>query len=684
MIKKLLLSVALLVFFSTGISAQNRLTPELLWKLGRVSLETVSPDAKDVVYGVTYYDLNKNKGERNLYKVNVKSGNTIQLTTEIGSEHSAVYSKDGKKIFFQKSGQLWVMNADGASKTQITNVEGGASSYKISPDGKNILYTKDVKLIETTNDLYPQYEKANVKIIDDLMYRHWDHWTDDMFSHVFIAAFDGSKITGEALDIMKGEKWDCPTTPFGGADDVIWSPDSKEVLYVSKKLYGKEYAVSTNTDIYEYSLFSRNTKNLTEGMMGYDNSPAFSPDGSKLAWLSMKTPGYESDKNDIVIMDVKTGAKFNQTAVWDETVSEFTWGSKGKMIYFGAGVDATYQVFTLAVNKGIKVVNTRKQIQQLTDGIHDIKGIHVVNNSIIAHKRDMNHANEVYQIVVGKKEVTLNALTHVNDEIYAKLDLPKVTKRWVKTTDGKEMLVWVILPPNFDETKKYPAIFYAQGGPQGAISQSYSFRWNFSLMASQDYVVIAPNRRGLPTFGVEWNHAISKDWGGQAIRDYISAVDNVKKEAWVDASKIAAVGASYGGYSVYMLAGVHENRFAAFIAHDGLFDMKSWYLTTEELFFANYDLGGNFWDSKSNKSYSDFDPINFIDKWNTPIMIIQGGVDWRVPPNQGLEAFQAAQLKGVPSKLLYFPEEGHWVLNPQNGMIWHTEFFGWLDKWLKK
>ncbi len=682
MIKKILLSAIVLVFFSANISAQNKLTPELLWKLGRVSMESVSADGGEVVYGVTYYDLQKNKGEKNLYKVDVKSGKVIQLTNELGSEYAASFSADEKQIFYQKSGQLWVMNSDGSAKKQLTTVDGGASNFKISPNGKSILYTKEVKILKTTADLYPDYDKADVKIIDDLMYRHWDDWTDDKFSHVFVASFDGTKITSEAKDIMEGEKWDTPMQPFGGSSDVIWSPDSEKIIYVSKKLYGKEYAVSTNSELYEYNLKSGATVNLTDGMMGYDNEPAFSPDGTKLAWLSMATDGYEADKNDIIIMDLKSGKKYNQTAKWDETVAEFTWGVKGKNIYFGAGVNATYQIFSLKLNKDLAKTNPQKQIMQVTDGLHDIRGIVATKKAFFARKKDMNHANEVYSFDMKKGKA--KQITHINDEIYASLDLPEVTKRWVETTDGKKMLVWVILPPNFDENKKYPAIFYAQGGPQGAISQSYSFRWNFSLMASQGYVVIAPNRRGLPTFGVEWNKQISGDWGGQAMDDYLSAVDAVKTEPWVDETKIGAVGASYGGYSVYMLAGIHENRFASFISHCGTFDTKTWYLNTEEMFFANYDLGGNFWDGKNKtKTYEEYNPMNHLNKWDTPIFVIHGGKDFRIPDTQGMAAFNAAQLMGIPSKFMYFPNEGHWVLNPQNGMVWHTEFFGWLDKWLK-
>ncbi|MEN8139424.1 MAG: S9 family peptidase, partial [Bacteroidota bacterium] len=663
MIRRILLSAIVLMFISANTDAQNRLTPELLWKLGRVSMQDVSPDASQVVYTVTYYSLDENKGEKNIYKVDVKSGKTVQLTNEQGSEGAASFSKDGKKIFYVKSGQLWSMNSDGSSKTQLTELEGGASNYKISPDGKHILYAKEVKLLSTTKDFYPEYDKAEAVIVDNLMHRHWDDWSDEYFSHIFVADFDGAKITGEAKDIMKGEKWDTPMKPFGGSDDIIWSPDSKKILYVCKKMYGKDYAISTNSDIYEYNLFSGNTKNLTKGMMGYDKHPTFSPDGSKLAWLSMATDGYESDKNDIVIMDLKSGKKYNQTAKWDETVSEYTWGVKGKNIYFGAGVEATYQIFSLTMDKNLAKTNPEKQIKQITEGLHDIRGINATKNAFFAHKKDMNHANEVYSF--DMKKGTPKQLTHINDEIYAGLDLPKITKRWVKTSDGKQMLVWVILPPNFEATKRYPAIFYAQGGPQGAISQSYSFRWNFSLMASQDYVVIAPNRRGLPTFGVEWNKQISGDWGGQAMKDYLAAVDDVKKEAYVDETKIGAVGASYGGYSIFMLAGIHESRFSAFISHCGTFDTRSWYLSTEEMFFANYDLGGNFWDGKNKtKSFDEHNPVNYLDKWDTPIMVIHGGKDFRIPYTQGMQAFNAAQLMGIPSRGLYFPYEGHWVLGP--------------------
>jgi dipeptidyl aminopeptidase/acylaminoacyl peptidase len=672
---------ALSLMLGFGVMAQDKLTPELLWKLGRVSLQDVSSDSKYIVYGVTYYDVNANSGETNLYKIDIKSSEVSQITDEKGSEYAALFSNDGKSIFYQKSGQLWVMNSDGSDKKQLTNIKGGASNYKISPDGSKIMFTQDVKMLNTTRDLYPNLDKAEVNIVDDLMYRHWDHWTDDMFSHVFVADFDGEKITSTPVDIMEGEKFDCPQQPFGGSEDLTWSPDSKSVYYVSKKLYGKDYALSTNTDIYKYDLSTKQTSNISEGMMGYDTNPVFSPNGKYLAWLSMDVDGYEADKNDIIIMDLKTAKKYNQTASWDETVAEFAWDKDSKSIYFGAGVEATYQIFSLKLNRNLANVNAEKQIKQVTSGIHDIKGIHVAKRNLIASKKDMNHASEIYSF--SKRNGKETKLTGVNDEIYSSLNLPEITKRWVETTDGKKMLVWVILPPNFDANKKYPAIFYAQGGPQGAVSQFYSFRWNFSLMASQGYVVIAPNRRGLPSFGVEWNHAISKDWGGQAMKDYFSAVDNVAQEKWVDESKIGAVGASYGGYSVYLLAGIHENRFATFISHCGLFDMKSWYLTTEEMFFANYDLGGNFWDGNADKSYNEFNPINHIAKWNKPIFVIHGGNDFRVPENQGMEAFQAAKLMGLESKFLHFPNEGHWVLKPQNGIIWHTEYFKWLDKYLK-
>jgi dipeptidyl aminopeptidase/acylaminoacyl peptidase len=476
---------------------------------------------------------------------------------------------------------------------------------------------------------------------------------------------------------MKGEAFDCPQKPYGGDEDFIWSHDGKRIVYVTKKKYGKEYAISTNTDLYAYDLETGKTTNLTPDMQGYDMKPAFSVNGT-LAWLSMKTEGNESDKNDIVVMNGTE--KTNLTKDWDNTVDEFKWSKDGKKLFFTAPTDGSIQLFEVNnPTDGKKPVIT--QITKADGDVHKL--VAEAGNEMIIERTDMNHAAEIYS--VDLKTGVLKQLSHVNDKVYSTLSMPKFEKRYVTTTDGLKMLVWVILPPNFDASKKYPTLLYCQGGPQSALTQFYSFRWNFQLMASNGYIVVAPNRRGMPGHGVKWNEQISLDYGGQSMRDYLSAIDAVAKEPYVDKNRLGCVGASYGGYSVFFLAGMHEKRFKTFIAHDGIFDWRSMYGTTEELWFVNHDLGGAYWDKENaatQKSYEQFNPVNFVKKWDTPILIIQGGKDYRVPIEQGLGAFQAAQLLGIKSKLLYFPNENHWITKEQNALVWQHEFYKWLKETL--
>lgn len=657
------------ILFIQQSMAQQKMTPELLWQLGRVSGETVTDDGT-VIFGVSRYNMQDNKSERNLWAVPVSGGAAKQLTTAAGGE--SVVQVSGGRILYSHKGQLWQMDADGANARQLTEVEGGLQNVRISPDGKHILFSKEVKLEKITGaDRYPDLPKSNVQVYTSLNYRHWDTWEDGSFNHVFYATWDATTgKVGEPVDLMKDEKFDCPQMPFGGAEDLIWSPDGKQIIYVCKKKHGKDYAVSTNTDIYRYTLASGQTENLSEGMMGYDVSPAFSPDGKRMLWLSMARDGYEADKNDIIEYDLATGKRRNLTEKWDGTVAGACFGKNDGRIFFLAVTKGTEQLFEA----------TGGNIRQLTEGRHDLNGfVGQHGNTMVVTRTDMNHAVELY--TVDLKSGDVKQLTGVNNDIYSRLQQSKVEERWIKTTDGQQMLAWVIYPPDFDASKKYPTLLYCQGGPQSALSQFYSFRWNFQLMAAQGYIVVAPNRRGMPGHGVKWNADISKDWGGQPIRDYLSAIDDVAKEPYVDKSRLGAVGASYGGYSIYMLAGVHKNRFKSFIAHDGLFDLRSWYGTTEELWFANWDIGAYF-DKANAKSYEQFNPSNFVNNWNTPIMIVQGGIDYRVGIEQGLQAYQAAQLKGLKSKLVYFPEENHWVLSAQNAIVWQREFFGWLKETL--
>ncbi len=660
-----------ILFIQHGM-AQQKMSPELLWQLGRVSGETIATDGT-VLYGVSRYTLAENKSERNLYAIPPGGGTAKQLTTSPGTESGAQVLPDGR-IAYSYKGQLWEMDKDGGNPVQKTNVEGGMQNIRLSPDGRAILFSREVKLEKVSGmDFHPDLPKSNVQIYTNLNYRHWDTWEDGNYNHVCYASYDAkSGKVGEPVDIMKGELFDCPQMPFGGAEDFTWSPDGKQIIYVCKKKHGKDYAISTNTDIYQYDIASGKTTNLSEGMKGYDVQPVFSPDGKRLTWLSMAHDGFEADKNDVIVYDLATKSRTNLTQSWDGTVSASRWSNDGKKIYFLAVIKGTEQLFELNPSG--------KAIKQITKGQFDVNGfVGQSGNRMVVTRADMNHAAELY--TVDLENGTLQQLTTVNNDIYSSIGQSKVEERWIKTTDGRQMLAWVIFPPDFDPAKKYPTLLYCQGGPQSALSQYYSFRWNFQLMAAQGYIVIAPNRRGMPGHGVKWNADISKDWGGQPIRDYLSAIDDISKEPYVDKKRLGAVGASYGGYSVYMLAGVHQNRFKTFIAHDGLFDLRSWFGTTEELWFANWDIGA-YWDKANAKTYEQFNPSNLVNNWNTPIMIVQGGIDFRVGIEQGLQAFQAAQLKGIKSKLVYFPEENHWVLSAQNAITWQREFFNWLKETL--
>lgn len=669
------ISAAMLISSAVGHAQNQNMTAELLWKLGRVSGETISPEGDFIYYGVTNYDIDENKGNRDIYKISIDGGNATQITKMPGSEYNVVFSNG--KMFFLNGGQIYSAGMNGENPTKISEVSNGISHFKLSPNGQKIAFTSEVKIHKTTADLYPNLPKAEALVIDDLMYRHWDHWEDEMRSHVFVADFNGNSIS-DAKDIMEGEPFDCPQQPFGGAEDFQWNFDNNTLAYVSKKLTGKEAAQSTNSDIYLYNLTSNSTVNFTKGSMGYDTHPIFSPDGKMLSWLMMPTPGYESDINVIMSRSLEKGEKFELRAEWTEHVSGIRYSNDGSKFYVNGGKNATYQIYSIPA----MTPEEMPVLTPITEGTHNIGGIiGEVNGTLYATQTTMNRAAEIYSYSI--KNGKSKQLTTVNDAIYSKIKDCKVEERWVETTDGKKMLVWVIFPPNFDKNKRYPSLLYCQGGPQSAVSQFYSFRWNFQLMASEGYIVIAPNRRGLPTFGEEWNRAISKDWGGQAMHDYMRAVEVIREEPYIDRERIGAVGASYGGYSVYMLAGMHGGMFSSFISHCGLFNLESWYGTTEELFFANFDIGGPYWDRNPPKSYAEFSPHNLVKNWGTPMMVIHGGNDFRVPINQGMEAFQAAQLKGIKSKFLYYPNEGHWVLKPQNGLIWHSEFFKWLDETVK-
>ncbi len=633
---KYILFIAAFILCLPKAVAQDVMTPEKLWELGRVSAMGFSKDGNSVVYRVTTPSIFENNFSSKFYTVSLQGGEPKEV-----DNHKELYK-----------------------------------NKNVSPDGKYILYHEEVKVNNVLGkDYYPEMENSEVYIFDALDYRHWDTYTEGKYNHVF---YRENKEGAQGIDIMKDEPHHSPQKPFGGDEDYIWSPDGNKILYVSKKLTGTEYANSTNTDIYEYDLSTGQTRNLTPDNPGYDKYPSFSSKGN-LAWLQMKRDGFESDKSDIIVRH--NNADINLTANWDGTVNSFKWSPDGSKIYFLAPVRGTVQLMEVNFPGNTR---TAPAVKEVANGDFDITGIVGISGSkIILTRTDFNHAAEIYSLDLKTKN--WSQITNVNSPIYNNITKSKVEKRWVTTTDGKEMLVYVIFPPDFDASKKYPTLLYLQGGPQGALSQFYSFRWNFQVMAAQGYIVVAPNRRGMPGHGVAWNEDISKDWGGQAMDDYLSAIDAVSAEPYVDNSRLGAVGASFGGYSAFYLAGIHENRFKTFISHAGLFNLQSMYGTTEELFFVNWDIGGPYWDTANTaaqNSYASFNPITNVSKWDTPMLIIQGEKDFRVPVGQSQEAFQVLQQMGIKSRFILFPDENHWILKPQNAMVWQGEFFRWLEETL--
>lgn len=673
---KKIYALACVVLFHTSMMAQSVMTPELLWKIGRVGFVAQHPKGHAFLYKVAHYDVSKESASSTYYIYDLKSHTKAPTNMMAGYQF---IQWDDNGIYARKDNALHVSKDEGKTWIRLYDRLDGAMDIRISANGKWLAYSKKVQANLTLGkDIYPDMPKNSAKIYTDLDYRHWDTWNDGKVNHVFIVNISIPNAT--PIDLLEGTAYNTPQQPFGGAEDFVFSPDSKTITYVCKKKVGKAYAESTNTDLYEYNLQTGRLTNLSQGMMGYDVHPLYNADGSYIAWLSMARDGYEADKNDLIVMNMKTGVRRNLTADFDMTIDgTFAWSQDGTTLFYTATTQATSQLFYTSILQQ-EAPRTWKQAQ-MTKGQHDVTGIYgETNTGVIVSRTDMNHASELF--LVDKKSGQMKPLSSANDHIYNNIQLSKVEMHEVQTTHGHDMGVWIIYPPNFDKNKKYPTLLYCQGGPQGAVSQFYSFRWNFQLMAAQGYIVVAPNRTGLPGYGVKWNEDISGDWGGQPMKDYLSAIDYAATLPYVDADRLGAVGASYGGYSVFMLAGIHENRFKSFISHCGLFDMKSWYGTTEELWFANWDLKGNYWQQPQPKSYTAFNPSNYVSKWNTPILIFQGEMDFRVPIEQGLQAFQAAQLQGLKSKLVLFPDENHWILKPQNAMVWHREFFNWLSETL--
>ncbi|MCD8029847.1 MAG: S9 family peptidase [Bacteroides sp.] len=654
----------------------RRMTPEALWAFGRIGGVAVSPDSKQILYSVAYYSIPENRSNRELFVMNADGSNNRQITRTPYSVNEATWYKGGSKIAYLSnesgSSQLWEMNPDGTGKKRLSDYEGDIEGFAFSPDESKILFIAQVKTVASTLDKYPDLPKSTGIVVNDLMYKHWDEWVTTA-PHPFVADFRNDQLAN-ITDLLEGEPYESPMKPFGGIEQLAWSTGSDQIAYTCRKKTGLEYALSTNSDIYVYDLTSRQTTNLTEGMMGYDTNPSYSPDGKYTAWLSMERDGYEADWNRLFVMDLETGEKRFVSREFDSNVDDYCWSSDGSTIYFTGVWHGCSQLYAADVETAT--------VRTLTEGTHDYASVAICGDRLIAKRHSMSMADEIFSVA---PDGNAEQLTFENKNLYDQLDMGRVEERWMKTTDGKEMLTWVIYPPGFDPSKKYPTLLFCVGGPQSPVSQFWSYRWNFQIMAANDYIIVAPNRRGLPGFGLEWNEQISGDYGGQCMRDYFTAIDEMAKEPFVDEDRLGCVGASFGGFSVYWLAGHHNKRFKAFIAHDGIFNMEMQYVETEEMWFANWDMGGPYWDKSNQVAQRTFanSPHLFVDKWDTPILCIHREKDYRILANQTMAAFNAAVLRGVPAELLIFPDENHWVLKPQNGILWQRTYFDWLDKWLK-
>ncbi len=685
----------------------DRMTPEALWAMGRIGAAEASADGKQIVYQVGYYSVKANKSQQKICIINADGSGQKTLTTGSKSETDPTWYQG--KIAFLSDGKLWTMNADGSDRKQISKTSKDIEGFKFSPDGTKVILLHSIDFNDIIQKNPDDLPKATGRLVTDLMYRHWDHYVESI-QHPFVADVteDGIK---DGIDILIGQPYECPMEPFGGMEQLAWSADSKSIAYTCRKKKGVAYAISTDSDIYLYNIGTRETKNLckpegyqepeidpTKTMkyqkvdakenlknnVGYDTNPQFSPDGKYLAWLSMERNGYEADRNRLCCYDLATGEKRYLTETFDSNVDDFVWSdSKDAMIYFIGVWHATENLYA---------VNWKGELKQITEDWADFGSIHLMNNGkqLLMERHSYTAPADLYLVTPNFKKpekTTIEQLTFENKHILDQLAKPTVQQRWVKTTDGKEMLTWIILPPNFDETKKYPTLLFCEGGPQSPVSQFWSYRWNFFIMASQGYIVVAPNRHGLPGFGQEWLEEISGDWTGQCMKDYLSAIDDAANNLpYVNKDKLGAVGASFGGFSVYYLAGHHDKRFKAFIAHDGAFNLESMYTDTEEVFFSNWEYDDAYWNkdqtANAKRTYEN-SPHRFVDKWDTPILCIHGEKDYRIVYNQGMGAFNAARLRGIEAELLIFPDENHWVLKPQNGILWQRTFFNWLDRWLK-
>ncbi len=672
--------------------AAGRLTPEVMWKMGRAGSSSLSPDGSTLLYTTTHYNMAENRGVTAIYTEDLASHEVTQLTDFTSNNVAPVWSGDGSRIHFlsNRSGkmQVWSMDAKGAQLKQMTDLAAGVEGFGISADGAQLWWVQPVQTAARRSaDIHTDVAKSKARIYDDLMVRHWDYWDEGEYRHIFVAAL-GNGVVKSGMDIMPEAQWDAPLAPYFDMAEIAWNPAGTRLAYTCKPLTGTAYAVSTDSDIFVYDLLTGETVNICkprsghegdakvdlEEMPGYDKYPVWSPDGNRIAFRSMRRAGNESDKERLFLYDFRTGEMNDLTVDFDYNASNVVWVSDDEL-YFIAPIEATHQICRIRPSEG--------EVEVVTSGDHDINAFSMAQGKIVAEMCTISMATEFFEVDTASG--ALSQISEINKAIYDHITMGEVQKRWVETTDGKQMLTWVILPPDFDPAKKYPVLLYCQGGPQSVVSQFWSYRWNFQLMAAQGYVVVAPNRRGLPSFGQEWLDQISGDYSGQNIRDYLAAIDDVAREPWADEERMGCVGASYGGYSVFFLAGNHQKRFKAFIAHCGIFDFDSMYGHTEELWFVNNDYGGPYWDHKNataQRSYAN-SPHKFVDRWDTPILIITGEKDYRIPYTQSLEAFTAARVRGIASRLVSFENEAHQVFQPQNSLVWNREFFGWLERYVK-
>jgi len=672
---RLILLGSLLALSTSTLLAQDTvLTPEALWSFGQVSLLDVSPDDSLVLYGIKYNDLEKNTNTSDLYTIRLDGGSKgipYRLTDTPEKEYNARYRPDGKKIGFLKEDKMWEMNPDGTQARQVSDIS--MTGFAYSPDGNRILYIQEVQYPNPADSLLAQLPKTSGQIYDGLLFRHWDTWSDDRYFNIFYIDYVDGQLKGEAVNI-RPEPFDIPMG--GGMEHVDWSPDGNAIAYAFKPLSGTEAATSTNSDVFLYNLGSGKTQNLSRGMPGYDFEPVFSPDGRFIAWNSQERAGYEADRMRIFIIDLVSMEKWEMTVTMDQHARHPKWSANGDRIFF------------LSERNGVKELwgvnfSRKGKLQRYSTGFNDfLDYIPTGSGNLAALRNSMSQAPEIYRMVVSSS--TAKQLTRTNQALLDQIKMGRVARRMIETSDQKRMHSWVIYPPDFDPEKKYPVILYCQGGPQSMVSQSWSYRWNLQIFAAEGYIVIAPNRHGLPGFGQAWTDAIIGDWGGQPMDDLFAAIDDIKKEPYADSTRMAAIGASYGGYATYWLAGNHQGRFKAFISHCGLFNIESFFASTEEIFFANNDLEGPFWQDPVPETYRKDSPHLYVQNWDTPLLVIHNGKDYRVPLEQGLQAFTAAQLMGIPSRLLYFPEENHFVSKAQNAVLWHQTMLEWLNRYLGK